>query len=306
MKSSIVILGAGGRLGAALTRQWQNSGQNSPALSSGISIRGLTRSELDLADPLAVENFCRDLSGVQWLVNCAGATNLEACEANPQLAWQVNADAVGHLARACSSTGTRLLHFSTDYVFDGKKQTPYLESDPTEPLGVYAASKQAGEAQVLAADPAHVVARVSWVFGPDRPAFPDFMLDRARRESSLSAVADKWACPTYTLDVADWLRPFLLEDNSELPGGLYHLCNSGVCTWQEYAQAALDAAAALGCPLQTQSVLPAKMSDMTPWTAPRPVFTAMNTEKFAALCPIPLRSWTEALQEHIARSIIGS
>ncbi len=291
MTPRILILGAGGRLGSALTRVWKE------ALGDR-AILPIPRSALDLSNPLAIESFLTDLDGVGWIVNCAGATNLEFCEADPQLAWQVNADTPGTLARGCAAAGIRFLHFSTDYVFDGSKRTPFLETDTPSPLSVYGASKFAGEQQVLSASPDHMVARVSWVFGPDRPAFPDFMVEHAFTGENLSAVDDKWASPTYTLDIANWLLPFL-SGNIPLPGGIYHLCNSGCCTWREYAEATLEIARETGLPVRTTRVNPIPMSAMTSWTAPRPVFTVLDLEKITTLLGKPPRPWTEAMRDHL-------
>lgn len=292
MSATIVILGAGGRLGAALVRAWR------AVLPAGVTLRALPRTALDLAQPLALEAFLRELEGTRWVINCAGLTSLEACEANPQLAWQVNADAVGTLARSCAQVGTRLLHFSTDYVFDGTWHRSYREDDIPSPLSVYGASKFAGEEQVLAADAPHLVARVSWVFGPDRPAFPDFMLQRALAGESLAAVSDKWSSPTYTLDVADWLAPFVLQDRS-IPGGIYHLCNSGVCTWRDYAQATMDLAHELHLLPIAREVAPLPMSAMTSWTGQRPVYTPLATEKISAQLGYSPRPWLEALRDFL-------
>lgn len=292
MPSKIVVIGAGGRLGAALVRTWRQK------LEGGHEIHAWPKSALNLADPVAVEEFLPTLSGADWLINAAGLTSLEACEANPQLAWQVNTDAVGRLARGCEEMGVRFLHFSTDYVFSGQGDRPYTEDDLCEPLSVYGSSKFAGEQQVLAASGEHIVARVSWVFGPDRPAFPDFMLSRAQAGETLAAVADKWASPTYTLDVADWLAPFVANER-RIPGGIYHLCNTGVCTWQEYAQFTIEAAHELGLLPHPRRVEPLPMTAMTAWTGRRPVFTPLATEKIAALMGTPPRPWQEALRNYL-------
>jgi dTDP-4-dehydrorhamnose reductase len=294
MPAKIVVLGSGGRLGAALERTWRQN------LGARATVFGVPKSALDLADPVAVEGFVNTLSEGDWVVNAAGLTSLEACEANPQLAWQVNADAVGRLCRGCQSAGARFLHFSTDYVFSGEAERPYTEAAACEPLSVYGASKFAGEQQVLAAGAEHVVARVSWVFGPDRPAFPDFMLNRAMAGEPLAAVADKWASPTYTLDVAEWLEPFI-SGARLIPGGIYHLCNSGFCTWRDYAQATVDIAVELGVLPHPAEVGPLPMTAMTTWTGRRPVFTPLATEKMTQLIGSAPRPWQEALRDYLVK-----
>src|SRR5207248_6545398 len=122
----------------------------------------------------------------------------------------------------------RFIHISTDYVFDGEKRAPYTEEDEARPISVYGASKRAGERRALEANERALIVRVSWVFGPDRPSFIDWALNQAREHEEVTAIADKWATPTYTLDLVELLRP-LLADMSVT--GLFHLANSGQCSW---------------------------------------------------------------------------
>ncbi len=131
------------------------------------------------------------------------------------------------------------MHVSTDYVFDGLASRPYREEDAAKPISVYGKTKRLGEELLLQSSADHLVIRVSWVFGPDKPSFIDLLLDRAIGQEEVAAIDDKFSAPTYTVDFAQWIRPLLFE----LPiGGILHLCNSGGCSWREYAQCAVDAA----------------------------------------------------------------
>ncbi|MGC3988690.1 MAG: NAD(P)-dependent oxidoreductase [Chthoniobacteraceae bacterium] len=222
----------GGRLGAALAREY----------ASAFEVLAFNRQALDLSQPAALEQTLSTLD-FDALINCAALTNVDYCETNEAEAMAINAEAAGLIGRICKAKGARCIHISTDYVFDGEKREPYTESDLARAISVYGESKLQGELRVAeATDNAALSVRVSWVFGPDRPSFVDGVIKRALESDQAAAVADKWAVPTYTLDVAAMLKPFISELRSE--GGVLHLCNGGVATWQEYGQYALDCAAA--------------------------------------------------------------
>jgi len=192
-----------------------------------------------------------------------------------------------------------MIHFSTDYVFDGEKRGPYVETDAAEPISVYGESKRTGEKLVLQTQDRHLVLRVSWVFGPDRPSFIDAMIKRAREEEHIDAVADKFSTPTYTHDIAEMVSRFFDVD---VPGGILHFANNGECSWQEYAQHALDCCRASGISLKTKTVGPAKIADMKNWIARRPVYSVLSTAKYAKLTSVIPRSWRDAVSDYIERS----
>jgi dTDP-4-dehydrorhamnose reductase len=282
----IAIIGSGGRLGAALAREWKRSGDD---------IIGFNHAALDVGDWRAVWMALEPIE-FDALVNCAALTNVDYCESHEKEAFRINAAAAITLADLCARKGARMIHISTDYVFDGEKHEPYSEEDTPQPLGFYAASKLSGEHALLTNWPQHLVARVSWVFGPDRPSFVDQILKRALESADLAAIADKIAVPTYTLDVAQWLRPFLAEVRE---GGLLHLCNAGACSWQEYGQFAVDCAAAGGAPLKGRVVAPQKMADLKAFVAQRPVYTVMSTAKLTRLTGLTPRSWQDAVEDYV-------
>src|SRR5256886_6092249 len=181
----IVIVGSGGRLGAALLRQYRKE----------FDTIGLNHALLDLAKP----NQIRDrLSPVEFdlMINCAAMTNVDLCESKRAEAFAINADAPKILAEICSEKKAKLIHFSTDYVFNGEKREPYIEDDAAKPISVYGESKRAGEENILALQDKHLVVRVSWVFGPDRSSFIDAMIERARKEAKIEAVTDQRDQPT--------------------------------------------------------------------------------------------------------------
>lgn len=285
VQSPIVILGSVGRLGAALSR----------GLADEARIIGFSHSQLDLASPEAID--CA-LGGLDFgvLVNCAALTNVDYCETHEEEAFAVNARAVRQIAEICTRKRARCIHISTDYVFDGTKREPYIETDEARPISIYGASKLQGEVELLNASADHLAARVSWVFGSDRPSFVDQILKRALETDALQAIGDKWSTPTYTLDLVEWIRPLLWENPI---GGLIHLTQSGACTWQEYGQFALDCAAEAGLPLVGRTVAFQAMSDLKAFVAKRPIYTVLGTERLAALTGRAPRPWQEAVAEYV-------
>jgi dTDP-4-dehydrorhamnose reductase len=287
-KRNILILGARGRLGAALLREWRAAGED---------VVGLGHAELDLSWDL--ERMQAELAKLEFgvVVNCAAQTNVDRCEMEHDEAFRLNAQAPTVIADACRRKKARMIHISTDYVFDGAKTEPYTEEDAAEPISIYGASKRAGEAGVLTAtEGTGLVVRVSWVFGPDKPSFVDQIVQRAMKEEQVAAVADKVATPTLTLDAAKLLRPLLFENPAS---GLLHLCNGGSCTWQEYGQHALDCARRAGAPLKTDHVEPLRMGDLKAFIAKRPPFTAMSTKRLTELTRMEPRPWREAVEEYV-------
>ena len=232
----IAIIGANGRLGAALAREY----------ASDFEVTSFERRQLDLSQLDRVRSALA-ATKFELLINCAALTNVDYCESHPEEAFLVNAEAPCLLAEIANEKSAKLVHFSTDYVFDGKKSDFYTEEDKAAPLSVYGESKLEGERRVLQASSQHLVVRLSWVFGPDKPSFIDQIIQRARENEVVTAVADKFSAPTYTIDVASWLR-LVVEKNAN---GILHLANNGACSWQEWAQYAVDVCGSAGIPLKT-------------------------------------------------------
>src|SRR5215468_3322495 len=183
----IVILGAGGRLGAALMREYQEK----------YDIAAFDHAQLDLA---SLDDVRGTLGAMNFdvLINAAGFTNVDACETERDRAFLINAEAPGVLVEICNAKDAKLIHFSTDYVFDGDKRAPYTEEDEANPISLYGESKLAGEKKVLAAGDRHLIVRVSWVFGPYRPSFIDAMIKWAHQAEKIDAISEKFSTPTYT------------------------------------------------------------------------------------------------------------
>lgn len=285
-RKKILVLGAQGRLAASLAAGWSRDHDTTT----------LGRPQLDVADQRSLERLL-DQMDFDVLVNGTGLTNVDRCESARAEAEAVNSMAPRIMAAAATRRNARLIHFSTDYVFDGRKNEPLTEEHTPNPLGWYGVTKLLGERLVLDTDPNHLVIRVSWVFGPAKPSFADSIIERARHSDRLEAIADKWSCLTSADECAEWLAPFL---DGDLPGGIYHACNEGRTSWHEFGSFALECAAAAGIKLRTTSITPVTLASMHQFTAPRPVHTVLDTSKLRAITGIRPTPWRVALHGHIS------
>ena len=284
-RKTLVIIGAGGRLGGALVRRY----------SKTHNVIAMRRADLDLLQLDRIRPALADLD-FDVVIYTAGVTGVDYCEDHEDEAFLSNSDAPKIIAEICLEKGARFIHFSTDYVFDGENPIALKETDEAQPVSVYGHSKRAGEKAVLDVSPDFLVIRVSWVFGPDRPSFPDMILQRALEQDRVEAIADKVSCPAYTEDLAEWIEP-MLDDKRY--SGLLHLSNSGATTWQDYGQKILDIAAKLGLPIKARIVHPILRKDLTAFKAIRPQFTAFDLSKYKELSGQTPRPWEEAMEDYI-------
>ena len=301
----MVIIGSGGRLGAALTREYRDK----------FDVVGFNHVQLDLTNFDQVREKVTALD-FDVLINCAAFTNVDLCETEREQAFQINAEAPRVLGEICREKKAKLIHFSTDYVFDGGKREPYTEDDAAKPISFYGESKREGEKLVLQTQDRHLVVRVSWVFGPDRPSFIDGVIKRARENEHVEAIADKFSTPTYTLDIAQMLLKvvaviadrgrFKAKRESRSAGvsdygysGILHFANAGECSWQEYAQFSLDCCRSLGIPLKAKTVGALKLSDMKSWIARRPIYSVLSATKYIAITGSTPRGWRDAVGDYV-------
>jgi len=280
----IAITGSGGRVGRALARR----------LAARHEVIELPRERLDLARAESVAAI--DALDFEVLLHPAAMTSIEACEAAPEEARRVNGEAPARLAACCRRRGRRMLHFSTDYVLDGREPGLKDESAALDPLSVYAETKARAEAAVREQEQA--VLRVSWVFGPERPAFPDAVLERALAGEPLEAIADKTSLPVFTGDLVGWVEALL---EAGLPGGIWHGCQGGEPTsWHGLAEAVVGQLHRLGRLPSRPPVAALELASMKAFRAPRPRHTEMATARLGGLLGRPPRDWREALDEHVA------
>jgi dTDP-4-dehydrorhamnose reductase len=288
---TVLVVGSKGRLGRSLLTALQNG--------TGICAIGLDRHAYDLQIP---NSGVRVLGHLDFdvLVNVAGLTDVDACERNETLAHQVNAQAAIEMARICRRKGARMIQLSTDYVFGGEGRQPLREKDLASPCNVYGQSKLAAERGLQEELPEALIIRTSWLFGGDKPAFPDRVLHKLLRQEPSGAPVDKWAAPTSTDDLVAWITELL--NRSALPSGILHLRNEGPgCSWFEYAQAVLEIASECGYSLSSGRIVPVTIDSVKAFLARRPVYTVLDCSRAREDLGLQHRPWREALKSHLCR-----
>jgi len=273
----VLITGAGGQLGYDLVRAFSHD-----------RVVGLAHAELDVTSEPAVVAAVRD-HAPDLVIHAAALTKVDACEAEPETAWRVNALGSWWVARACALAGAAMVYLSTDYVFDGTAGRPYTEFDPVGPRSIYGRSKEAGEQLVRETLPAHYIVRTSWLQGARGANFVKTMLRLGRERGAVAVVDDQTGSPTFAFDLAPSIRQLAVTGRY----GTYHLTNAGSCTWFAFAQAIFsEAGLNVACtPIGTEEFGA---------PAPRPAFSVLDNLKarLAALEPLP--EWRASLKRLIA------
>jgi len=284
MISRVLIAGSGGMLGTALRRVLSER---------GTPFTAPPESEFDITDSAAVRHvvarFADTLASTETglLVNAAAYTNVEAAEDDPDTAFRVNELGALNLAVAAHDAGMAFAHVSTDFVFDGTKDGPYVETDEPNPLSVYGASKLAGEIAVATAYPKALIVRTAWVFGPGGVNFPSKIIALGRERDRLSVVTDEIGSPTYTIDLATALLG-LSEGGAS---GLYHLAGAGSCSRFDLASEVLRLAG-------LASALEPVTADAFPTKARRPRNSVLDCSKAAAV-GVAMPEWRDALRRFL-------
>ena len=283
---TILVTGGTGQVGLELLRQpWP----------TGVSVLAPGRDQLDLA---STESIAAWFGGrqIDCIINPAAYTAVDLAEDNAGVAFLANAQGPAGLSDIARERNIPLLHVSTDYVFDGALDRPYREDDPVAPLGVYGASKLAGELAVRAGAPRHVILRTAWVISAQRNNFLKTMLRLADDRPELRVVADQHGCPTGARDIAEALRAIALAHlaDASAPCGTYHFVNAGSTTWHGLAEAVMAASAARGGP--HVPVVPITSSDY-PQRAARPANSRLDPAKLMRDFGITPRPWQEVVGE---------
>ncbi len=289
MMTRVLVTGSEGQLGQSLVAQIENDEES-------VLLAALSHRDLDISDSDAVSRFFEKFSGegIDVLINAAAFTAVDRCEEEQEVAYRVNAQAPAQLADLCAETACKLVHVSTDYVFDGESPEPYREDAPTGPRSVYGLSKLQGEQAVLASSGDSLVVRTSWVFGPGHNFVRSILRQAAiRREdpnlSPLRVVDDQLGAPTYSDDLAAGILG--LGDTGAQ--GLFHLCNSGSVDWCRFAREILDQAGYTE--LEIEPISTAELD----LPAHRPRYSLLDCTR-AASAGVQLRPWEEALGAYLA------
>lgn len=284
-KIKVVVTGAQGQLGKSI-RDLEDHYPES-------QFTFLSRSDMPIHHFELVREF---LEGIRpdVVINAAAYTAVDRAEQERDLAFQVNGEAVGVLAAWCAKHGTKFIHISTDYVFDGNAETPYVETDATNPQSVYGASKLDGEQQARHYCPESIIIRTSWVYAPYGKNFVRTMLELLREKESIQVVNDQIGAPTYAMDLARAILDILQAD--KWVPGIYHFSNAGRISWYDFAleiQQNIDS----GCRIE-----PISTSEY-PTPAKRPHFSLLNTEKVRLVYGIVPRAWEEALSDCLRKLV---
>lgn len=275
----ILVTGAGGMLGQAVTREFQ--GRNH-------TVTALSHARLDITGLAAVKQALAEYTP-EVIINCAAYTKVDQAETDYEAAVQVNALGVRNLALACKETGAVLVHISTDYVFDGRQNEPWRIYDERNPVNAYGRSKYLGERFLETIAPRYYLVRTSWLFGPGGPNFVETILKLAREKGTLTVVDDQWGCPTYTIDLARALV-CLVESGCY---GVYHITNQGAATWYRFAREILAAA---GVKTNIKPVTTAGF----PRPARRPAYSVLDSFPLKETIGYLLPPWQDALKRYFA------
>lgn len=266
-----VVLGAAGMLGQDMT---------AVAEAAGHHVTGLRRSDLDVTDASAVQDV---VAGYDVVVNCAGWTAVDDAETHEAEAFAANATGAAHVARAAAASGTRMVHVSTDYVFDGDGTEPYPEDAPVSPRSAYGRTKVAGEWAVRALAPGALVVRTAWLYGAGGRCFPRTIARAAGERDRLSVVDDQTGQPTWTADLADLVVRLVA---ARAPGGIYHGTSSGEVTWHGFASAVV-ASAGHRTPVDRTTSAAYQLP------APRPAYSVLGHDRLRAAGVAPIGDWAD-------------
>ena len=281
----ILLTGCNGQVGWELQRR---------GTDEGFEIFAFDHDRLDITKPLALREAIYDIHPL-LVINAAAYTAVDRAEAEPELAFSVNRDAPAYLASSCAEAGISLIHLSTDYVFDGSKRGPYLETDPVSPLGIYGKSKAEGEASVRSILKKHIIIRTAWLYGIHGNNFVKTMLRLGQEKETLSVVSDQYGCPTYAGDLADAILTIAncLREGRRIAWGTYHYCGQGKTTWHGFAEKIFDLASQHRS-LMIKKVVPVPTTKY-PTPAKRPANSVLDCSLIRKTFGIRPKPWLDSL-----------
>lgn len=275
----ILVTGANGQLGRELRPLLEN---DFPGMALFTDVENL-----DLTDAKAVESFVR-ANEVTHIVNCAAYTSVDRAEEEKMQCARINADAVKNIADAANIVGAKIIHLSTDYVFDGTNHRPYRESDKVNPISQYGTTKRKGETSLLALAPDAIIVRTAWLYSPHGNNFVKTMLKLAETRKEIKVVCDQVGTPTYARDLAAAIIA-ILKSHQWVPG-IYHFSNEGAASWYDFTKAIFRIAG-----INNVKVTPIPTEDY-PTPASRPFYSILDKSRIKATYGIEIPHWEESLQ----------
>jgi dTDP-4-dehydrorhamnose reductase len=287
----ILVTGSNGQLGWEICRQGKER---------GFSIIPLDIPEFDITDQAAVSRAVSE-SEPDSVLNCAAYTAVDRAEAEQKSAFAVNSDGPFYLAAACAEKGVPLIHISTDYVFDGCKAGPYLETDKASPIGIYGRSKAEGEEKIRRNLKEHIIIRTSWLYGVHGNNFVKTMINLGREREEIRVVADQFGCPTFAADLAGVILEIApkIHNGQSDSWGTYHYCGGGRTTWFDFASKIFDIAKTHE-QLKVKKVIPIRTTEY-PTPATRPLNSVMDCSLLACNFNISQPLWEESLALMLTR-----
>lgn len=284
---NILVTGADGQLGHALRKLVKRYADFSFVFTDV--------DDLDITNAPLIQRFF-ELNTVDFCINAAAYTAVDKAESEMDTAFLINADAVEILAKVCAASKTKLVHISTDFVFDGEQSKPYVEADTTNPLSVYGQSKLQGEEEARRHCEKHFVVRTSWLYGRHGKNFLNTMLRLGTERETVSVVNDQVGTPTSAADLAECLMQIVSEPDAEAKYGTYHFANEGACSWYEFATAIMELAG-LNCevhPIGTEAY---------PTAAKRPSYSVLDKSKVKEAFGLKIPDWRESLTRVLNQQI---
>lgn len=282
----MLITGANGQLGRELTEQGQ---------SEACGVQAPPEDDLDITDQASIERIMI-LCQPDVVINTAAYTQVDKAETEERLAFEVNKEGCANLARICAARKIPLIHISTDYVFNGLKGAPYLESDPISPMGVYGRSKAGGEIEIRSRLTEHIIVRTSWLYGRYGHNFVKTMLRLGTSRDEIRVVSDQYGSPTNAADLARAI--LILADRIQAGGhigwGTYHYCGQGVISWYRFAEKIMELARRHGA-MHTPKVVPVSTAEY-PTAAMRPAYSALDCNRIYKHFGISSQPWAKSLE----------
>jgi len=294
----ILVTGSEGMLGRALMEVLASN----DIQLIGVDIRS-KENQLDITKPKEVNNLIKNINP-DIIIHAAAYTDVDGCENTPEKAYMVNVEGTKNIAQAAKNAGAFLIYLSTDYVFDGKKKTPYTEKDEPCPISVYGKSKLSGEKAIKDMLDNYLIIRTSWLFGKGGKNFVDTIIEKAEKSQALKVVDDQIGCPTYAVDLADAILrlchsegALATEESKRVIPATLNIANSGSCSWYEFAKEIIQSKG-----IKNTELKPASSNEITR-PAKRPKMSALDNSEYIKLIGKALPTWQDALKRYLREEL---